>query len=92
MSGPQQEKAAGPDTADTVQGYEASYGGLTVDVDAGSFAIDVDSALARDLVGQTPTCTFEVADDTLVLSPTDPAEDWRVIYERSSEPVRTWSG
>lgn len=75
---------AAPDTAYTVQGYEAYYGALTVDDEAGTFSLEVESALARDLVGQTLTRNFEVTDDTLVLTPTDPSEGWRVTYERES--------
>ena len=39
-------------------------------------------AAARDLVGQELSRAYEVTDDTLVLTPTDPAETWRVTYER----------
>ncbi|WP_017579917.1 lipocalin-like domain-containing protein [Nocardiopsis valliformis] len=74
-----------PDTAYTVEGYEAFYGALTVDSDAGTFEVDVESALARDLIGETLTRNYEVAEDTLVLTPTDSSEGWRVTYERLSE-------
>lgn len=76
---------AAPDTPYTVAGYEAYYGGLSVDDAAGVFAIDVESAAARDLVGQTLTRTFEVTDDELVLTPTDPSEGFRVTYERLTD-------
>ncbi|OZE26846.1 hypothetical protein CH256_16825 [Rhodococcus sp. 05-2254-6] len=73
-----------PDTALTVQGYEAFYGDLTIDSDAGTFTITVESALARDLIGQSLDRNFEVDGDTLVLTPSDPADGFRVTYERHS--------
>jgi hypothetical protein len=76
---------AAPDSAYTVQGYEAYYGDLTVDADAGTFDIEIESAAARDLIGQTFTRNFDVTEDTLVLTPADPAEGWRVTYERISD-------
>ncbi|MFG6444644.1 hypothetical protein ACFXQA_05165 [Microbacterium sp. P07] len=74
-----------PDTAYTVQGYEAFYGDATIDQDAGTFSVDVVSAAARDLIGQTLVRNFEVTDDTLVLTPVDASEGWRVTYERATE-------
>lgn len=71
------------DTAYTVQGYEAFYGDAEIDADAGTFSVDVESAAARDLIGQTLTRNYEVTDDTLVLTPVDPAEGWRVTYDRA---------
>lgn len=73
---------AAPDSAYTVQGYEAFYGDVTVDEDAGTFSVVVESAVARDLVGQTLTRNFEVTDDQLVLTPVDASEGWRVTYDR----------
>ncbi len=72
------------DTAYTVQGYEAFYGDAEIDADAGTFSVDVESAAARDLIGQTLTRNYEVTDDTLVLTPIDPAEGWRVTYDRAA--------
>lgn len=74
-----------PDTAYTVQGYEAFYGDATIDEDGGSFSVEVESAAARDLIGQTLVRNFEVTDDTLVLTPVDASEGWRVTYERAAE-------
>lgn len=74
-----------PDTAYTVQGYEAFYGDATIDQDAGTFSVDVVSAAARDLIGQTLVRNFEVTDDTLVLTPVDASEGWRVTYERATD-------
>lgn len=72
------------DTAYTVQGYEAFYGDADIDADAGTFSVDVESAAARDLIGQTLTRNYEVTDDTLVLTPVNPAEGWRVTYDRAT--------
>ncbi|WP_163167725.1 lipocalin-like domain-containing protein [Arthrobacter sp. Alg241-R88] len=74
-----------PDTPYTVQGYEAFYGDAAIDADAGRFSVAVESAAARDLIGQTLSRNFEVTDDTLVLTPVDPSEGWRVTYERATD-------
>lgn len=71
-----------PDTPYTVNGYEAYFGDVAVDEDDGTFAVTIESAAVRDLIGQTLTRNFEVSGDTLVLTPADPAEGWRVTYER----------
>jgi hypothetical protein len=73
---------AAPDTAYTVGGYEAFYGPVLIDSDDSTFAVDVESAVARDLIGERLTRNYEVTEDTLVLTPTDPDEGWRVTYER----------
>jgi hypothetical protein len=44
--------------------------------------VTVKSSLVRDLIGQRLTRVFKVSRKTLVLTPTDPAEGWRVTYER----------
>ena len=74
-----------PDSAYTVQGYEAFYGDLSIDEEAGTFSVEVESALARALIGQTLTRNYEVTDDTLVLTPIDESEGWRVTYEREAD-------
>lgn len=74
--------ANAPDTPYTRNGYEAFYGTITVDKAAGTFVVRVTSSLVRDLIGQRLTRVFEVSGDRLVLTPTDPAEGWRVTYER----------
>ena len=71
-----------PDTPYTLNGYEAFYGTVTVDEVARTFVVTVESSLVRDLIGQSLTRVFEVSGDTLVLTPADPAEGWRVSYER----------
>ncbi|KQR46839.1 hypothetical protein ASF82_05385 [Frigoribacterium sp. Leaf164] len=79
-------QAANPDTAApdgpyTVNGYEAFYGEVTL-VDDDSFTVEVESALARDLIGQSLARDFDIDGDTLVLTPTDPTEGFRATYER----------
>ena len=73
-----------PDTAYTVNGYEAFYGSVAVDRRSSSFVVTVENALADALVGQELARGFEVHGDTLVLTPADPAEGFRVTYERVS--------
>ncbi|WP_129787634.1 lipocalin-like domain-containing protein [Promicromonospora panici] len=72
-----------PDTPYTVNGYEAYYGNVAIDEADGTFEVTIESAAVRDLIGQSLTRNFEVSDDALVLTPADPAEGWRVTYERS---------
>ena len=48
----------------------------------GTFGVTVESSVVRDLIGQRLTRVFKVSRDKLVLTPTDPAEGWRVTYER----------
>lgn len=72
-----------PDTPYTLNGYEAFYGTVDVDRPAGTFEVTVESSLVRALIGQKLTRVFEVKGDTLVLTPPDPAEGWRVTYKRS---------
>ena len=74
--------AQAPDTAYTVGGYEAFYGPVTIDEAAGSLVVEVESAVVRDLIGQRLSRNYEVSGDTLVLTPTDASEGWRVSYER----------
>lgn len=70
------------DTPYTRNGYEAFYGTFTVNKAARKFVVTVESALARDLIGQSLTRVFRVSGDTLVLTPPDPAEGWRATYQR----------
>ena len=72
-----------PDTAYTVDGYEAYYGDVAVDRATSTFTLTVESALARDLIGQQLTRVFDVSRTSLVLTPTDPTEGWRATYERA---------
>ena len=74
--------ANAPATPYTMNGYEAFYGPVTIDDAAKTFVVTVESSLVRNLIGQSLTRVFEVSGDTLVLTPTDPAEGWRVTYAR----------
>ena len=74
--------ANAPATPYTTNGYEAYYGPVTIDDAAKTFTITVESSLVRNLIGQSMTRVFDVSGDTLVLTPADPAEGWRVTYER----------
>lgn len=75
--------ANAPATPYTMHGYEAYYGVLTFDESAKTLVMTVESSLVRNLIGQSMTRNFEVSGDTLVLTPPDPAEGWRVTYQRS---------
>lgn len=65
-----------------LNGYEALYGPVTVDKPARTFTVTVESSLVLDLIGQSLTRVFTVSGDTLVLTPADPTEGWRVTYQR----------
>jgi hypothetical protein len=65
-----------------VNGYEAFYGTYEVNEAEGTFVVTVDAALGRVLIGQELERAFEVTDDRLTLTPTNPEENWRVTYER----------
>lgn len=71
-----------PDTQYTVNGYEAFYGTVSTNQADRTFVVKVESSLAPDLVGQELTRNFEVKGGTLILTPSNPAEGWRVTYER----------
>ena len=71
-----------PDTAYTRNGYEAFYGSVEVDADSGVFVVTVESSIVRDLIGQRLSRVYERSGDTLVVTPTDPAEGFRVTYRR----------
>lgn len=71
-----------PDSAYTVNGYEALYGDINIDDAAGRFIVTVNSALASGLVGQKMERVFSITGNQLELSPVDKSEGWRVTYER----------
>lgn len=77
--------AEAEDTEFTLGGYEAFYGDATFDDEAGTFSVEVESAAARALIGQTLERRFEVTGDTLVITPVDPTDGFRVTYERHGE-------
>ena len=74
--------ANAPATPYTTNGYEAYYGTVTMDEATKTFTMTVESSLVRNLIGQSMSRVFDVSGDTLVLTPADPAEGWRVTYER----------
>lgn len=65
-----------------VNGYEAFHGTYVVDEAEGTFVVTVSSSLVRDLIGQDLERAFAVTADRLTLTPTNPEESWRVVYER----------
>ena len=68
-------------------GYEAYYGTYAIDETAGTVTFSVESAIARDLIGQDLERTYEVADDRLTLEPTSPDESWSVTYARRGDTL-----
>jgi hypothetical protein len=74
--------ANAPDTPYTTNGYEAYYGPVTINDEDNTFVITVESSLVRNLIGQSLKRKWDVSGDTLTLTPDDPAEGWRVTYER----------
>ena len=63
-------------------GYETYYGTYAVDEAAGTVTFTVESAIARDLIGQELERNVEVSENELTLTPTNPDESWSVTYER----------
>jgi hypothetical protein len=63
-------------------GYEASFGTFDVDERARTFTFHVEGALVRSLIGRELPRIFELSEDRLVVTSTNPAEHWRVIWER----------
>lgn len=74
--------AKAADTPYTANGYEAYYGPVVVNEADKTFTITVESALVRNLIGQSLTRRWEVSGDTLTLTPANSAEGWRVTYQR----------
>ena len=71
-----------PDTPYTRNGYEAQYGRVVVDKANETFTLTVESALVRDLIGQELHRRYAVSGDRLILTPVDPSEGFRVVYEQ----------
>jgi hypothetical protein len=74
--------ADAPDTPYTTNGYEAYYGPVAINDEDNTFVITVESSLVRNLIGQSLKRKWDVSGGTLTLTPADPAEGWRVTYER----------
>ena len=71
-----------PDTPYTRHGYEAQYGRFVTDEAAGTLNFTIESALVRDLIGQTLERRYEFEGDQFILMPADPSEGFRVTYEQ----------
>ncbi|MER9845820.1 lipocalin-like domain-containing protein [Mesorhizobium sp. M0106] len=78
----QNPDAKAPDTPYTANGYEVYYGPVAINDQDKTFVITIESSLVRNLVGKSMKRKFEVSDNKLVLTPDNPAEGWRVTYER----------
>jgi hypothetical protein len=74
--------AEAPDTPYTRHGYEAQYGRFVTDEAAGTLAFTIESALVRDLIGQTLERRYEFEGDQFIVLPADPSEGFRVTYEQ----------
>lgn len=62
--------------------YEASFGRYELDEAAHTFTFQVEGALVRALVGKRLARVFALSDRQLILTPPNPVEDWRLVWER----------
>jgi hypothetical protein len=62
-------------------GYEASFGRYQID-DAHTFTFHVEGALVRTLIGKDLKRVYELSENQLIVNSPDPAEHWRVTWER----------
>ncbi|PPC77572.1 hypothetical protein C4K68_09435 [Pokkaliibacter plantistimulans] len=69
-------------TAFTMGGYEALYGSIDIDDHLSQFDVTVESSLVRNLIGRKLQRKFSITGSTMVLSPLDDKEGWRVTYKR----------
>jgi NAD(P)-dependent dehydrogenase (short-subunit alcohol dehydrogenase family) len=74
--------AAGHEAWAVVNGYEAFYGTVAIDDAKKTFVVTVQSSLVRNLIGQKMERVFEMSGNQLVLMPANPAEGFRITYER----------
>jgi hypothetical protein len=81
-----QTKPQAPSQAAAVQyaqgGYEASFGRYQLDERARTLTFHVEGALVRTLVGKDLVRSFELTGNQLIVRSADPAERWRVGWER----------
>ncbi|RVU06505.1 hypothetical protein EOE18_06495 [Novosphingobium umbonatum] len=63
-------------------GYEASYGTFKMSPDGKSMVFHVDGALVRDLVGRDLPRAIRLEGNRLIITSTNPAEHWRVVWQR----------
>lgn len=71
-----------PDTPYSRGGYEASYGKITLDPANAMFTYHVEGALVRDLVGRDFPRAYRFVEDQLILTSTEMAESWRIVWRR----------
>jgi hypothetical protein len=69
-------------------GCEASFGTYEVDERAHTFTFHVEGALVRGLVGKDLTRVFELSGNQMIVKATNPAERWRVAWERYDAEIR----
>lgn len=86
-SGTMSVQAMDPDpgaapTPYTRNGYEAFYGRVAINDARSTFVVTVDSSLVRTLIGQKLERSFQVTNNRMVLTSTNPQEHFRVTYER----------
>jgi hypothetical protein len=62
-------------------GYEASFGTYRVD-DVRTFTFHVEGALVRSLIGKDLKRLYQISGNQLVVTPPDPKEHWKVVWER----------
>ena len=62
-------------------GYEASFGKYEIH-DAHTFTFHVEGALVRALIGKDLRRVYEFSGNQLIVKSPDPAEHWRVAWER----------
>ena len=67
----------------TLNGYEATYGTYKIDEKTNSFDYEVQSALARKLIGKKLKRVFELSGNQLIIKSSDPKEHWRVTWQKS---------
>lgn len=63
-------------------GYEASFGTFRVDAASHTFVFHVEGALVSSLRGKDLPRAFELHGNQLTIKSTDPAEHWRVVWQR----------
>jgi hypothetical protein len=62
-------------------GYEASFGKYEIN-DTHTFTFHVEGALVRGLIGKDLKRVYELSGNQLTVKSPDPAEHWRVVWER----------
>jgi len=82
-NGPGDVSAWSPEQArQVVESYDAYFGSYELDEASHTVTHHIEGELRPDHVGDSYLRHYEVDGDRLVLSPTDPTEHWRVVWER----------